>query len=373
MGKEFYGAVATLVGTIVGVGAFGLPYVVAKSGFLIGLIFLFIISGVVLLLHLFYGEIVLRTPGKHRFVGYAEIYLGRWGKRLTTFTATIIIYGALLAYIIVGGKFLSTIFGRSEFFWSLIFFVVCAGAIFLGLKVVTKIEIFMSFFLIGIVFLIFVKGWPSINFDNLTNLNWAYFFLPYGVVLWAVGGWAAIPEMKEIFKQKYQFLKKAIIWGTLLPPLLYIIFIFTVVGVTGSATSSEGIIGLAAALKNNVIILGAFFGLLAVTTSFLVLGLCLKKIFWYDYKMNKHLAWVLTCFVPLIAYLCHLRDFVAVIGFLGATLSGLEGILMVKIYWRAKKMGRRQPEYSLRVPRLVSYGLIVLLSLGIVYQIIYSI
>ena len=255
MGKEFYGAVATLVGTIVGVGAFGLPYVVAKSGFLIGLIFLFIISGVVLLLHLFYGEIVLRTPGKHRFVGYAEIYLGRWGKRLTTFTATIIIYGALLAYIIVGGKFLSTIFGRSEFFWSLIFFVVCAGAIFLGLKVVTKIEIFMSFFLIGIVFLIFVKGWPSINFDNLTNLNWAYFFLPYGVVLWAVGGWAAIPEMKEIFKQKYQFLKKAIIWGTLLPPLLYIIFIFTVVGVTGSATSSEGIIGLAAALKNNVIIL----------------------------------------------------------------------------------------------------------------------
>jgi amino acid permease len=33
MNKRFYEATATLIGTVVGVGIFGVPYVVAKSGF----------------------------------------------------------------------------------------------------------------------------------------------------------------------------------------------------------------------------------------------------------------------------------------------------------------------------------------------------
>jgi tyrosine-specific transport protein len=370
MNKNFFYATATLIGVVVGVGIFGVPYVVAKSGFLIGLLFLFGLGGVALLHHLFYGEIVLRTPGKHRYVGYAEIYLGGWGKRLITFTSVFIFYGALLAYIIVGGKFLATIFGGSDFIWSLIFFTICSLAILFGLRVVAKIELLMGLFLILIVVLIFIKGWPEIKLTHLSTLNWSYFFLPYGVILWAVTGGSAIPEMKEIFKQNYQSFKKAIIWGTLLPVFLYGLFILTVVGVTGQQTSPEAIKGLVKVLENHTVIFGAIFGLLAVITSFLVVGLSLKKTFWYDYKVNKHLAWALTCFIPFIAYLCHLRDFITVIGFLGATLAGLQMILLILIYQRAKKTGQRQPEYSLKLPSIVCYGLILILGLGVIYQIV---
>lgn len=369
--KNFYYATATLIGTIVGVGIFGVPYVVAKAGFFLGLLFLFVLGGVALLLHLLYGEIVLRTPGKHRYVGYAEIYLGQWGKGLITFTSIFIFYGALLAYIIVGGKFLQTIFGGTDFIWSLIFFIICSLAIFFGLQVITKMEVLMTLFLIAVVILIFVRGWPMVKLDNLSTWDWQYFFLPYGVILWAVTAASAIPEMKEIFKQNYRFFKKAIIWGTLLPVFLYFLFILTVVGVTGQQTSPEAIQGLVKALENHTIIFGAIFGLLAVATSFLVVGLSLKKTFWYDYKINKYLAWVLTCSIPLIAYLCHLRDFITIIGFLGATLGGLQMVLMILIYQRAKKTGQRQPEYSLKLPALVNYGLILLLAIGVVYQIIY--
>ncbi len=73
----------------------------------------------------------------------------------------------------------------------------------------------------------------------------------------------------------------------------------------------------------------------------------------------------------MIAYLLHLRDFIAVIGFLGAALVGLEGILLVLIYQKAKKLGQRQPEYSLKLSPIFGYGLILILSLGIIYQIIY--
>lgn len=377
MNKNFYYATATLIGTIVGVGIFGVPYVVAKAGFFLGLLFLFVLGGVALLLHLLCGEIILRTPGKHRYVGYAEIYLGQWGKRLITFTSIFIFYGALLAYIIVGGKFLQTIFGGTDFICSLIFFIICSLAIFFGLQVITKMEVLMTLFLIAIVILVFIKGWPMIKLDNLSTWDWQYFFLPYGVILWAVTGGAAIPEMKEILNPstglgtKYHLFKKAIIWGTLLPVFLYFLFILTVVGVTGQQTSPEAIQGLVEALENHTIIFGAIFGLLAVATSFLVVGLSLKKTFWYDYKINKYLAWVLTCSVPLIAYLCHLRDFIMVIGFLGATLGGLQMVLLILIYQKAKKTGQRQPEYSLKLPTLVSYGLILLLAIGVVYQIIY--
>jgi len=372
MNKNFYYATATLIGTIVGVGIFGVPYVVAKAGFFLGLIFLFVLGGVALLFHLLYGEIILRTPGKHRYVGYAEIYLGQWGKRLMTFTSVFIFYGALLAYIIVGGKFLQTIFGGNDFIWSLVFSVICSLAIFFGLRVITKMEVLMTLFLIAVVILIFVRGWPMIKLDNLSTWDWQYFFLPYGVILWAVTAASAIPEMKEIFKQNYKSFKKAIIWGTLLPIFLYLLFILTIVGVTGQQTSPEAIQGLVKVLENHTIIFGAIFGLLAVATSFLVIGLSLKKTFWYDYKINKYLAWVLTCSIPLIAYLCHLRDFITVIGFLGATLGGLQMVFLILIYQKAKKTGQRQPEYSLKLPLVVIYGLILILSLGTIYQIIYS-
>ncbi len=371
MNKNFYYATATLIGAIVGVGIFGVPFVVAKSGFLLGLFFLLLLSGLALIIHLIYGEIILRTPGKHRYVGYAQLYLGNWGKRIITFTSVFTFYGALLAYIIVGGKFLQTIFGGLELVWSLIFFVICASAIFFGLRVISQIEILMTLFLIVIVILITVKGWPAVEFSNLATWDWSYFFLPYGVILWAVTGGVAIPEMKEIFGENCRLFKKSIIWGSILPVFLYLIFILTVVGVTGGQTSIEAIEGLAQVLEKHIIIFGAVFGLLAVTTSFLVIGLSLKKIFWYDYKLNKRLAWVLTCFVPLIAYLGHFRNFVAVIGFLGAVLCGLEGIVFILIYRRAKKLGQRQPEYSLKIPAVVSYGLILLLALGIIYQVVY--
>lgn len=371
MNKNFYYATATLIGAIVGVGIFNLPYVFSRAGFLVGLFFLFLLSGVALLIHLFYGEIILRTPGKHRLVGYAQIYLGGWGKALITFTSIFTSYGALLAYIIVGGKFLQTIFGGSEFVWSLLFFVFCSLAIFFGLRVVAQIEILMALFLIIMAGSISVKGWPAVKLDNFFTLDWSYFFLPYGVIFWAVTGGVAIPEMKEIFKENCRLFKKAIIWGSLLPVFIYILFVFTVVGVTGELTSVEAIKGLVQVLENHTIILGAIFGLLAVITSFLVIGLFLKKTFWYDYKVNRHLSWGLTCFIPLIAYLLHLRDFGAVIGFLGAALCGLEGIVLVLIYQKAKKFGQRRPEYSLNLPAPIIYGLILLLAIGIIYQIIY--
>lgn len=375
MSKGFFYATAVLIGTIVGAGIFGIPYVVAQSGFLIGIIFLLALTGVSLLIHLLYGEVVCRTQEKHRFVGYAGYYLGKCGKAVVTFSSLFGLYGALLVYIIISGEFLSTIFsswlGGSAFVYSLIFFAIGALAIFRGIGLIERLELIMTLFLILVIFLIFFSGLSHFNISNLQTINLKYFFLPYGVILWSLGGGAAIPEIKEMLKEDGKRYKRIITLGTIIPAFLYLLFMFIVVGVTGVDTTPEAIKGLIGVLGKGIVIWGAIFGILALTTSFFMLGLSLKKIFWYDYKIKKNLSWFLVCSVPLVCFLLGLRQFIPIIGFLGVVLGAIQGTILVLIYKKAKKLGNREPEYSLKIPNLVTYSLVGIFILGLIYQIIY--
>jgi len=375
MNKNFFYAIAVLIGTIVGAGIFGIPYVAAQSGFLIGAVFLLVLTGVSLLIHLIYGEIVCRTKEKHRLVGYAEYYLGKCGKTVTTFSVLFGFYGSLLVYIIIGGEFLSTIFspmiGGNSFTYGLIFFAAGSLVIFMGLILIKRLELVMALFLVLVVFLIFFTGLPHFNISNLKTINLNYFFLPYGVILWSLAGGAAIPEIRELLKKDGRKYKKAIIFGTIIPALLYFLFMFIVVGVTGTATSPETIEGLIPFLGKGIIILGAIFGILASLTSFFIIGLCLKKVFWYDYKINKTLSWFLVCSVPLMGFLLGLREFIPIIGLLGVILGAVESTILILIYKKAKKLGNQKPEYSLKIPNILLYALIGIFILAFFYQIIY--
>lgn len=375
MNKNFFYATATLIGTIVGAGMFGIPYVVAQSGFLIGAIFLFILTIVTLLIHLIWGEIVCRTKEKHRLVGYAEKYLGKQGKIIVTLSTLFGLFGALLVYMIISGEFLFTIFspifGGTPFIYSLVFYAFGAIMIFEGLKLIKKLEFFIAPLLIIIVVLIFIVGLRQIEISNLTTINLKYFFLPYGVILWALAGGSAVPEIKAILQANEKYYKKTILIGTIIPAILYGLFAFTVVGISGTNTSSEAINGLAGFFGKGIIILGAVFGILAVITSFVVLGYYLKKVFQYDYKRSKTLSWFLTCAIPLIGFLIGLRSLIPLVAFLGVILGAVEGTAVILIYKKAKKLGDQEPEYNLKIPNFIIYSLVGIFVLGLIYEIIY--
>src|SRR3989344_6712824 len=108
--KKFFYSTAALVGTMVGVGIFGLPFAFAKSGFWVGFGFLIAIGLITLLVDLMYGEIVLRTKSQHQLVGYTQFYLGPIFKKIIFFSIAFTSYAALLAYIIISGEFLSNVF-----------------------------------------------------------------------------------------------------------------------------------------------------------------------------------------------------------------------------------------------------------------------
>lgn len=375
--KKFFPALAILIGVIIGAGIFGIPYVVARSGVIPGLFYFLILGGTVLLLHLFFGEIVLRTKEKHRLVGFAQKYLGRSGKILITVSTIFGMTGALLAYLILGGEFLkiifSPLFDLQSRTLSLFFWVILLYFIFKGVKVIARTEIFTNLAFFIIIFIVFCFLLPKINLENFILINPKNIFLPYGVIMFALVGLVAVPEITEILRtpEERKSLKKIIITASVVVITLYFLFSLAVVGVSGKDTSPEALSGLVPFLGQKVIILGALFGVITLADSFLVICLSLKNVLIYDYNFPKALAFFISSGLPIILFLIGFRSFIGVIGFVGTILGMIEGIVILLIFTKVKKLGDRESEYSLKAPSFLLYFLMAIFIFGAISQIFY--
>jgi len=371
-GNARYG-VATLVGTIVGVGIFGLPYAASKAGFFTQLFYLGVFAGVFVLLHLMFGEIMLRTTERHRLAGYVGIYFGGAAKKFIELITIIGTLGGMLAYLLVGGLFLQTLtggmFGGIEQYY-IIFWAIMSLVLFSGLKMVERTETVMLFFMVLIVALLFMASIPFVDIGNYSFSIPENFFFPYGVTLFALAGTAAIPLVRDILKNEEQKIKKTIIVGTLIPVALYALFIFSVVGVTGASTSEDALTGLNGILGTPMVIIGALFGLLVVATSYIVFGLYLKDTLWYDFNVHRKVALWFILTAPLVLVLFQPASFIEIIGFLGAVFGGTEAIFIILTFRKARRHGDRVPEYQMKVPAAILYSLIALFVFGIVYTLV---
>lgn len=368
-------AFATMIGMIIGVGMFGVPYALSKSGFLVGLLYLIGLGLIMLILHHFYTDVVLNTKEKHRYIGYAKQYLGKWGRRVAYVSSLFGITGGLIAYFIVGGEFLyallGPVFGGEVFNYQVIFFVFLAFAVLVGLRLISTIEIGMTIFLLLVMAIIFSYGIPKVNLLNLTTFNHAHIFLPYGVILFAIGGMNAIPEIRDVLRGYGRDMRMVVTWSSIVPLALIIIFAFVVVGVTGANTSEEAILGLAGVWGDWMIYIGALFGFLAISTSALVLMTNLKESLMYDLKIDEYFSWFVVALVPFLIFLAGAQDFIGVIGFTGAIFGGTNGILMSLMYLKLRK--KKKPLHPiLKWPRFVPYLVMLVFGLGIVYEVIYQ-
>jgi len=365
-------ALASLIGTIIGAGVFAIPYVMAKSGVILCLFYFLILGLVALFLHLFFGEIVLRTKQKHRLIGYAEKYLGKRAKVLVSFSTILGTVGALLAYIILAGNFLKIIFptSLSPFQLSLILWAVLSLFVFLGMKLIAQAQLLMNICLLGAVLLIFFYGFPKINVENLVLANPRYILLPYGVILFSLVGWNAVPEVEKILIRKKN-LKKVIFWAIAISLSFYFLFGLFVSGLSGENTSQDAFGGLIPILGEKIMILGGIFGLFAISTSFLILANYLKNTLVFDYHLPYFLAFILAIFSPLCLFLIGIREFIGVVAFIGTFMSLVDGLIITLVYKKAKKKGDRTPEYNLKIPRYLPYLIMMILLFGAIIQTVY--
>ncbi len=352
---------------------FGIPFAFAKAGFWIGLLFLVGIGFVTLLIDFIYGEIILRTNQPHQMVGYAQFYLGNVWKKVLFFTFVLTTYSALLAYVIIAGEFMPNVFSPiiylSSSSFSIWFFVIASLLVLLGIRAVAWVEVILTLLFAGVIALIFIFGVGEINFSNYLSVNKEFWFFPYGVLLFAFGGLPAIPIQRQILENQEGSLKKSITTAMLVVGLFYFIFGFTVLGISGEATSPDAISGLIDGLGGKIVFLGSLFGFLAVSTSYLMLGTALLEIFHLDYGLGRKLSWLLVVLPPFMLFLGGLRNFIDVISLAGVVGVGLEAFVLIFMYIKAKSHGDRIPEYSLSIPAWVLYLIAFVFIGGIGYTI----
>lgn len=372
MKTKLFRAISLQVGTIIGAGVFGLPYAISHAGLSLGLFYLFFLTGISLLVNLAYTEVILRTPGDHQLTGYSRLYLGRFGTVLGMLCLMAGSYGAILAYTTQMGKFFGLLVSTQNLdaVYSLIFFALAAAAVFLGLKRISQLEVLVVPGIMVMIGLIIFIGMPHFSFDNFSFGfdSLAAALSPYGVIFFALSGTAVIPEIEEVLRNQHKLVKKAVSWGVVIPALVYLIFALTVIGVSGKLTSQDAISGLEIFLPGGAVKIGALLGILAMFSSFLTLGYVLKEMFYRDFKFNSVVAWVASLLPPLILFGMGARSFVKILEVTGGLMGGLVGILIMIMFVRAKKIGARQPPFSLKIPLVVIVLICLVFAGGILYQ-----
>jgi len=367
---KFLEALAVFASTVVGAGIFGLPYIAFKSGFGVVIFYFIVLTALVIIVHLLLAEISRDTQKICRIPGYAKEYLGKNWRNFSLVVSSLGLLGALLAYLILGGNFLASYFGGSAFLYTLIFFAFGAVSIYRGIKDIAKIDLIMFSVMIFIVFLFLFYGLPSLDLKNLATFNPRYLAFPYGAVLFSLWGLTLVPEIKEITERNRKKLRRVIISGIILASFCYLLFIFIILGVSGPQTSSDAISGFAGIIGHQLVKLGFIFGILTVFTSFLGLGITLKKIFQYDMKLPEKTSWAIACFLPLILYLMGIKNFIEVISITGAAALGLEAVIVIFIYKKYIKtrFQRKAPIWIYPLTAFFLIGLVLQLFSPVLFR-----
>jgi len=372
MVAKIYLTISELIGTIIGAGFLAIPYVIMKSGASIGLLHLLIIGLMITFTMLCLGEVALRTKQNHQLTGYAEKYLGKWGKRIMFVSVIFGVYSAVLAYLIAEGVSISQlIFSSTEhaFMISVIFWIVLSCFVFFGIKALKEGEFLGNLIIILIVFLITIFFTSKIDIDNLTTISLINAWAPFGVILFAYQAYTAVTEAKIILGKEKRKMKSAIIYAHILAFVVYAIFAIVVLGYKGMGTPEIATLSLGKPF--------IFLGIFTMLTSYLSLSVSLMDNLMFDYKIRKMKAWFFTISVPILLYiafyLINKTSFTLVLGVGGVISGGVMAILILLMHKKAKTLGDRKPEYEIPYSNILAIILSVIFITGAVIEIIHAI
>lgn len=365
----FEGVSLILSGTI-GAGVLSVPYAVAQTGIGIGLLYIVVIGLLMMGLNLLVGEIAVRTKEPMQLVGFAKKYLGNGGKWLMTVVMYAMLVGVLVVYIIGEGESLAALFGGSPAMWSTLFFLVMFVLIYIGIRTIKTVELFLTFIILFVVLFLAAISAGHVDIHYFSHVSLAHAFLPYGVLLFAYHGATTVPEAHSVLIKKDGTFKKAIIISSLICIAVYALFAIIVVGVTGQETTEIATIGLGNKIGQNIFILGNVFAVLAMGTSYLMGALALKDSLTWDFKMKKGVATFLVSVVPLAIFLVGVRRFIAAIDLVGGVIVSMEMLLMLYIYWKAKQRGHWLPgKFRLHHTTFLAMLLLIAFTIGAIYSV----
>jgi len=353
--KRILSGILLVAGTSVGAGMLALPVVTAAGGFFPAFFIYFLCWLFMTCTGLLLLELCLEMPPGANLVSIAENYLGRPGKIVAWILYLFLFYCLTVAYIAGGGGLLLNWLGGSLSPWAAnVLFTLCLSVfVYQGAK---RVDGLNRFLMAGLVlsFCVFVfLCFPHVQWAPLQRANWGASLIALPVVFTSFSYQGIIPSLTGYLKRDVKSIQIAIVGGTTLAFLIYLLWEFLILGVL----PFEGEFGLfqakklgltaVAPLKNHlasptISFLGQIFAFFAITTSFLGVTLGLLDFLADGLKKAKkgwsHFQLALLTFAPpLLIAMIYPSLFLTALNFAGGIgCALLLGFLPVLMVWVAR-------------------------------------
>ncbi len=375
--RQYLLPIGLLAGTIIGAGVFALPFVFRVAGLSVGFFWLGVSAVIYIFLHAMYADVILRTIGEHRFVGYAGIYLGKVASALAIVMTVIEMLVVLTIYLVLSLSFTKLLFSAySDPILLSLFWILGSLGIFLSTRRLTILEFWVLWSIVGVIGLIFVFSITRFSFSLLGNslFDIQNILLPFGPVLFALSGRVAIPSLVDYIRglranefRVRQLLWSAVLWGTMLPAAVYAVFVIGVLALS-PVVFEDGVSGLLGVVPAWVILCIGVLGLLSLFSSYIVVGLDVKNVLRYDLHFSRLLCCNIVILVPLALYFFGLQSFIQLVGAAGGIFLSLEGFFILLMWQKLPDSSRSLISKNLFSALFVPICFILLLIV-LVYEI----
>lgn len=358
--KNLLGAAFLLAGTAIGSGMISLPMVLAKFGIINTIIIMLFFAVLTYITALIRSDLNLnsRAEATLKDVGldFQCSIIGNLGDILLKLLSF-----ALLAAYIFGFSSMLVSLSENTINQSV---AICASSIgisfifLLASDVIIHINKFLFIALFGslmvLILTLFVQTPIEIipqQSDSIKLNEWST-LVP--VVFTSFGFQGSIHSMTKFCKNDRELIKKACIWGSLIPAIVYIVWTVAILLVVansnpqffqlmleGKATDVGQLIAVLsqAASSENIHSIVWIVSILSILTSIFGVGVALLDIFQRKWKMQKwkSLPWIV--FAPALVSMFVPNAFIRILNVSGVILAMIAIIVPILINWKMQKIG----------------------------------
>lgn len=377
--SRLIGALLMVAGCCIGAGMLGIPLVTLSAGFfpslaafLLSWVFMACTGLLLLEVNLWFGTNV-------NLMTMAEGTLGKKAKWLVSFLFLFLFYCLMMAFLSAGGALIAelwkAIFSVSfDPIWGNIALALVFGVvIFFGSRQVDLMNRVLMLGL-GVCYVALMSlGISHVEKTNLEPAHWLYALPALPAMVISFGYHNLVPSLTEYLKGHVRYLKLAIIIGSGIPLLLYILWDGLILGILphddaliSAAASGDMVTTLLRRVigSSYVADIVEYFAFFALVTSFLTVGLSFVDFLSDGLKIEKttvgSLVLVLLVLLPPLFFsYVYPQIFLMALNYAGAFGAViLFGIIPVLMVWKGRYLDKRIG------PRLVPGGKASLLLIG---------
>ena len=338
----FFEASSIIVGHGVGAGILSVPYLAAHNSFGEMILILLLGYAVALVLHYIIAELSYNNNGAQFVACFdAELFSGKL-KTVLTWTAFILLGASVIvnvsAFLTGAAAVFRSWFGLPDIVGMLLFYVIGAGVVFVGMKLVGICEKIAVGSMIGVVGILLIatllkdtsalpKGYRG--FNNALAL--------FGMISFSLSAVMSTPQVVKGLKGDAKRIKGAIAVGLAINAcLIFVITLMTLLGAGVDVTEDGALVDLSRHLGGWVSVVGYIFTLLALATSFWANTLNLRDIVHEQTDWSKNLSWLAASLPCLALALFGLSSFVGFTRF-ASVIQVVTGIGIIVAYNLSRK------------------------------------